>query len=103
MEERMSRLEGVDIDYLNRKFNKGDKKRGEARVLLALSREEGERKIKMKLKNSGLIIIGYLLSLILFLMGLFTNLFFSFVGFCLLMATISHHIWHNKIFVGLYS
>jgi len=93
----MSRLQGVDIDYLDRKFRKGDKRRGEAMVLLALAREEGKKNIRDKFVNLGLIIVGYILSSMLLIMGFLTSLFFSFIGLCLLGATIYHHIWYYKI------
>ena len=41
MKQRNDCIKGDDVDYLNKKFPKGDKRRGEAMVLLALARIEG--------------------------------------------------------------
>ncbi len=36
--KRRKRFEGEDVDYLDEHFPKGDKRRGEAMVLLAIAR-----------------------------------------------------------------
>jgi len=96
----MTRLEGFDVDYFNKKFPKRDSRRGEAQVLLSLARMKGAENKEIEKYNFAFLIVGYLLSFSIIIGGIIFSYFYLLLGFCLFGATLFHNRWYNKRFRG---